>query len=1321
MREREGGLAHGCAGVRLVGVFALTLGVSLLLLFAHGTGAALASSAHIPAGSFGSAGSGAGNLLTADGAAVNATTHDVYIADTGNARIAEFDSSGAFVRAWGWGVADGLPAAETCTLVCQKGVAGAGAGQFETPTFVAVDNSSDSSAGDVYVSDTATHLVQKFTSTGELIEAWGDHSPQNGQLDGHLAPSGAFSEFEQTINGIAVDVSGHLWVYGSNPRLDMYEFDETGAFVQEWKAKGSEPVGIASDANRDLYVVSPLGVQKFSESGEFLGTLTETPEVSNTVPPPTGIAADQQTSDLYLDLGETVQHLLPTCDPAEGLCDVQETFGAPELVEGAGVAADPSGVVYVVDRAAGVVRRFATALEVVTGSSVASTTTAAVEGTVNPDGSTVEKCEFQYGTSKEYGESAPCEETIGGGTTPVTVHAQLQALRGGTTYHYRLVAANHAGGTVEGEDRVLTTLPVPVVDELSTTDVTASSAQLNAKIESVGQPTSYHFEWGTTTAYGNVTPIPDRMLTSSASVAASVTISGLSGNTTYHWRVVAVDAGGSSVSPDQTFAYFTSSESLPDGRQYELVSPASKNGALIGALFLHNVAPQVSDDGTRVTAPTIQCFAGSPSCVGSRQTEGEPYDFDKTGEGWRPRSLAPDATEFETSSWWSIDPNSDATLFSIPRPPSGGDQLYARQSSGQFSEIGPLGEGDTSYSVLTQEPLLSTGDLSHVVYATNVPVWPFDEGSRGSESDTQSLYEYAGAAEEPRLVGVRVGGGLGSTDLISTCGTGLGSGERSGFSKRYRSLSTDGRVVYWSADSCATGSGANTGVPVPARELYARIDGEQSDARTVLVSGPTPASCTTVACKQHTTTESDARDAFFEGASNDGEVSVFADTQQLTDAATQDPSTGDSATIGRCGNTTSSSTGCNLYMSVCPARCENAAARELLDLSATQEGGPRVQGTMAISPDGSRVYFVAKGVIATSANQFGQRPRGNSDNLYVFEREAGHAGGNVSFVATLSSLDSREWDEHVEGGIANTTPDGSRLVFTSHRGLTPDATRAEGPSQVYEYDAQSGALIRVSVGQGGFNNNGNTGVGNATITAAARSVESGSVPQRSDPTMSRGGAYVFFQSPVGLTPQALDDVQVETSENGEPGYAQNVYEYHEGTVSLISDGRDTSAVNRVATGSVELLGTDLSGANVFFSTVDQLVLEDQDTQRDYYDAHVCSTAQPCIVRAAGASECQGETCHGAAPGQAATTTPGSATFSGPGNATPAVEAPKPPPKPSTRTQKLAKALKACRTKRNRHKRTACEAAAHKRYPAPHKKKTQKKAPNKAKKSTRRGK
>jgi hypothetical protein len=157
--------------------------------------------------------------------------------------------------------------------------------------------------------------------------------------------------------------------------------------------------------------------------------------------------------------------------------------------------------------------------------------------------------------------------------------------------------------------------------------------------------------------------------------------------------------------------------------------------------------------------------------------------------------------------------------------------------------------------------------------------------------------------------------------------------------------------------------------------------------------------------------------------------------------------------------------------------------------------------------------------------------------------------------------------------------------------------------------------------------------------------------------MSHDGSYVFFVSPIGLTPNALDRAIAGRGPEGELIYAENVYEWHAGHVYLISDGRDTgleAGQNFSACGwlntAVCLLGSDASGRNVFFSTVDSLVPEDTDSQLDYYDARICTTGEPCIKPAApGLPSCLGEACHGTPAGTPLAPGVPTMTFSGRGN------------------------------------------------------------------------
>ena len=78
-------------------------------------------------------------------------------------------------------------------------------------------------------------------------------------------------------------------------------------------------------------------------------------------------------------------------------------------------------------------------------------TTATLNGTVNPNGSTVTACTIEYGTSTSYGQSATCSPSPGSGSSAVAVSAAVTGLSANTTYDFRVVATN-AGGTTKGSN-----------------------------------------------------------------------------------------------------------------------------------------------------------------------------------------------------------------------------------------------------------------------------------------------------------------------------------------------------------------------------------------------------------------------------------------------------------------------------------------------------------------------------------------------------------------------------------------------------------------------------------------------------------------------------------------------------------------------------------------------------------------------------------------------------------------------------------------------------------------------------------------------------
>ena len=207
-------------------------------------------------------------------------------------------------------------------------------------------------------------------------------------------------------------------------------------------------------------------------------------------------------------------------------------------------------------------------------------TSATLNATVNPDGVTVSECEFEYGTSEQYGASAPCSSLPGSGESPVAVSAAVIDLEPNTVYHYRIVARN-AGGTGYGSDQTFTTLPeVPSVVTEPASSRGRTSASLNATVNPGGVTVSEcEFEYGTSEQYGARVPCSSLPGSGSSPVAVSAAVSKLSVETVYHYRIVARNAGGTSYGTDQTFKTLSKPPSVVTGK----VSVRSQTSATLPA------------------------------------------------------------------------------------------------------------------------------------------------------------------------------------------------------------------------------------------------------------------------------------------------------------------------------------------------------------------------------------------------------------------------------------------------------------------------------------------------------------------------------------------------------------------------------------------------------------------------------------------------------------------------------------------------------------------------------------------------------------------
>jgi hypothetical protein len=644
------------------------------------------------------------------------------------------------------------------------------------------------------------------------------------------------------------------------------------------------------------------------------------------------------------------------------------------------------------------------------------------------------------------------------------------------------------------------------------------------------------------------------------------------------------------------------SAALPDCRAYELVTPVAKNGGYVevdnqtGAnrVLANGLGGGLSADGESVVLASQEGFGETESVPGAFPFS--LYRAVRTDSGWVTTSLDPSAAQFEIEGGKLGDlnagyPGGVVWLMRSASQPDNAVGVYRVGYGEAPVEAGPFvppssPAGSVNNLVALSSLVGVSADGSHVLFALNSsPLWPGEVFGTGSGS-TRPLLEYVGAGNhEPLLVGVGNEG-----QLIDGCPyQRLGAGEHNqfGLGEGYEQFSE------WTQNAISTNGETVFFTVVCNAQVYARIGNGTPGAHTVAISEPTVADCAGCAAEDLTGI------AEFDGASEDGSRVFFS---------------------------RSSDTGLNLYEYDFDAAEGQRVIRVTAGDGTVPVTAPELQGMVQVSPDGSHVYFVAHGVLTSTANYAGLSAQPGGDNLYLYERDAQYPDGHTVFIATLSPRDEELW--RVDEG-SNVTPDGRFLALVSRARLTADDSSSAG--QLFEYDAQANTMTRISIGEGGYNDDGN-------IHQAKEQPRIVSPVYRPEPylamaysdslTMSGDGSYVFFESPDALVPGALDVVP-ETGYTSEE-MAENVYEYHDGNVYLISDGQYT--------GPVSLNGTDLSGRDVLISTGDPLVAQAQgSTNVDVYDARVDGG----FPAPAPPEECEGDACQGSLGAAPVLLSPGS--------------------------------------------------------------------------------
>ena len=772
-----------------------------------------------------------------------------------------------------------------------------GSGQLNDPVGVAVDQTSS----DVYVASVSKGGITKFDSSGKLISPPSPFGVGNERFTGAAVnpTNGDVYVASNVFNEVSEAFEGRINSYDPSGGVLLSSFAVAGCV----KAEGVMWAQIATDSAGNIYLpCAPQNeVQKFSPTGTPLQTVTGSGE--SVLKSPTGVAVDASGNVWVAD---TANNRIEELDPAGTFIREIKSEGVQAL------ALDTHDEVF-----------------------------ALVKNSADFCGSFAPPC---YHVVEYSSAGAPLAD-IGAGA--IGGPDFIESVFGG----FVMLAVNGASGRVyvsDGADKVVWIFGPPsasVIGRELAVEVGASDAKLGAQIIPGGIETTYHFEYGTTAAYGQTVPFPEGDVGTGVTPRTIwATTSGLAPGTTYHYRVVATNELGTVAGADQTFTTETSAQvgcpneqlrsgfsaTLPDCRAYELVTPPTKDSTQPDPYFEFPRENHASREGQRMSYFAIDSLPGS-------RTDGESYISTRGVSGWIPENIIPlqSYSGFECPIQGTLIQAYSSDLSKgvlsagknqraedafgggcgapglVLDEPSGVTNLFLRDNTnGNYQLIDLTPSGVTPADAHFDG---ASSDFSHIV---------FDEHAQltvSAPAGVSDLYEWTGGVV--RLVTVLPDG----TPVA-------GSLANNGFAHEH-AVSADGSRIIFTAGG----------------KLYVRLKGSS----TMQLDAPQA---------------SGGGGGHFMDASADGSEVFFTDD----------------ASAGLTSDTQPGS-GTNLYR-------YDLNAGQLTDL--TPQGHAEVQGVSAASEDGSYLYFVSDANLAARAIQ-------GQPNLYRWH------SGTTTFVATISQgLDS---------------------------------------------------------------------------------------------------------------------------------------------------------------------------------------------------------------------------------------------------------------------------------------------------------------------------
>jgi hypothetical protein len=469
----------------------------------------------------------------ANAVAVDQSTGNVFVSETGGQEIAEFESDGAPVETFAGGQLGGsgsfgIAVDETTHTVYASNRAEGSGGIYTlgTPRFALSVEKNGSGSGEVTSTpvgvacgshcsanfdEGAAVKLEQIAGAGSVFAGWeGCEAEPGGECE--VAMSAA-----KTVKA----------TFNKAPALPLIEHENAGSV-------GQITASLAGVVNPENETPS-LCVFQYAVAEALLASGPSTVEC-------TPHAAELGAGNSGVEVGASLQGLAPNSTYYYRLAAANGIGKGEGPVQQFLTLPNPPGVT--------------------TGETLQVTPyTAVISATVNPGAQGHPSQDdtvyyFQYSTDESFSNQIPLTpESAGEGTTPMAVQVKLENLEPNTNYHYRVLASNNLDGSAQlvvGETEAFKTGAVPpVLTQAAANEVGQSAAKIDATLNPGGLSTRWELLLGTSPqVLGSVAAGQSSV---AQPEALAIALERLEAGVTYYYRLTAENAGGGAETEVLTF------------------------------------------------------------------------------------------------------------------------------------------------------------------------------------------------------------------------------------------------------------------------------------------------------------------------------------------------------------------------------------------------------------------------------------------------------------------------------------------------------------------------------------------------------------------------------------------------------------------------------------------------------------------------------------------------------------------------------------------------------------------------------------------------